>query len=108
MDMFKAYKKEREGQETLLTDYGFATYEIKGEDLICYDIYIKPEFRRTHKAFEMGDLLVEIGRAQGAKNFIGMVAPSMRGAHQSLLGLIKYGLTIYQASNDIIFLRKVI
>lgn len=104
--MYQDYVKEREGLETLEADYGFAMYRIVGNELYCKEIYIKPEFRRQKKAFDMGDSLCLIGKMKGCEWFTGSVCPSTNGAHESMLALIKYGMKLLKAEQNMIYFIK--
>ena len=104
--LYPDYVKEREGLETLESDYGFAMYKIIGNELYCKEIYILPEHRRAGHAFDMGNALCEIGKMKGCQWFIGTVSPQANGAHESMLGLIKYGMKLLRSEFNLVYFIK--
>jgi hypothetical protein len=74
--MFEDYFLEEFGKETLVSDAGFAMYEINGEmsELFVSDFYIKPEFRKTIENKKLFTRLKEIAAEKELKFITGIVS----------------------------------
>jgi ribosomal protein S18 acetylase RimI-like enzyme len=112
LELFDQYLREREGKQVLKSEQGFATYGfncVPGVDFphvyIC-DIYTRPEYRKTSVARDMADTISEQAKAKGVKIMLGSVDTNAKGAHESLLVLIAYGMKLFTTSDSTIFFSK--
>lgn len=106
MSLFADYKKEREGKEILENEYGFITYIINGDSVYIEDIYVVPEQRRLGVGGKMADIVCEIAKQRGCKTLYGSVSPQARGAHESMIALIAYGMKLHSLGNGLIYFSK--
>ena len=107
MSMYGDYIKERLGDEIYETEQGFATYRFLDEKTVyIVDVYIKPDFRRSRAASNIGDTIVELSKKQGATKLIGTVTPSAKGSTESMRFLLNYGMRIQSAKENLIVLEK--
>lgn len=107
MKLYEEYLKEIDNNRHVYYDEtGFATYNIVGEECYIEDIYVKPEFRRSHKASKIADKIVEIAKERQCKYLTGSVIPSAANAERSLKVLLGYGLRLEKAENNIIWFIK--
>lgn len=109
--MYFDYLKERSETEVYVTSKGFATYkpwgvEVPGDAIYLVDLYVKPEFRNTKHAVDLGDAVCRIGQERGCKYLVGSVVPSSKGSTHSLNRLLSYGMTLAKAEADQIWLIK--
>ena len=51
----------------LETEHGFVTYQFDGDDLIIYDMYIKPESRSSKNAWFLHNELVKEAKLQNKR-----------------------------------------
>jgi ribosomal protein S18 acetylase RimI-like enzyme len=104
--MYADYIREREGKEVLETDKGFAVYSFEGPYCYIQDIYVKPDFRRSRAAWEMGETISSLAKAKGCKYLSGTVYAGTNGATESLVGQLAYGFKLHSAENGKILLYK--
>lgn len=99
-ELFAAYLAEREGKRILQRPEGFAIY---GFDCVpgisfphCYlqDIYVSPDYRQSGVAAKLADQVHAEAKALGINALIGSVDGNAKGAHESLLVLIAYGMKL--------------
>ena len=106
MYQLASYLKEREGIDSLVTEKGFVSYIIAGEECYIKDIWVNKDFRKLGVAAALADQVVEIALKQGCKFLSGTVVPSATGSTDSLKVLLAYGFTLHSASNNFIVFRK--
>lgn len=105
--MFADYLHERYGQENIVWDQGFISYEfIDSNTVFVNHLYVRPEFRRTNLGTELGDAVVKIAREKGCKYLIGGVDLNANLANEAILSFISYGMGVYKSDNEFIYFRK--
>jgi len=104
--MYKAYVEELTDDIVLETERGFLSYQIQSDHIYMKDIYIAPEFRKTHEASRMVDQIVVIARGLGIKKLLGSIKPSNKTATMSMKAHLAYGFVLDSCVNDFILLRK--
>jgi hypothetical protein len=107
MSLYKEYIEEITHGYVLETGKGFITYVFPDDDT-CYikDIYISPQYRKSHEGKQLGYTIQEIAVAKGCKYLLGSVVPSANGSTQSLKILLSFGYQLFSASPDFILFRK--
>ena len=101
------YVKEREGIETVgFPGTAFATYKIEGSDCYLKDIYVIPEKRRGHLAYELADMVTSIARKRGCRRLLGSVSPSAKGSTESLKFVLNYDMKLLTSDKGIIYFEK--
>lgn len=95
MSLYAKYLKEREDVDTLETEYGFATYRLRGDDCYIMDIYVVPELRRAGLAAALADDVAKIAKALGYRVLTGSVDSRANGAEDSHKVLTAYGMKPY-------------
>ena len=108
MELYKDYLNElHDGKSVIYNDSGFAVYWIRGEgEIYIEDIYTKPEYRRTHAAAKLADLVAEIGRENKCTVMTGSVVPSANNSTISLKMMLGYGFQLYSCQDNIIWFTK--
>lgn len=106
MSLYAEYIKERLDLEIIELEHGYATYKFIPEGCYIEDIYVRPDFRRTHLATELADQIASIAKARGCTKLFGTVAPNTRGATSSLKTLLGYGMTLLNSSPQLIVFSK--
>lgn len=104
--MWLDYSKERWGYDSIECDFGFALFEIKGEDLLIQDVYVKPELRGDKKAVSLMDRVMKEGNLRKCNRAIIQIWTSDKGATRTMDCVIGYGFKIAEASNNRILLVK--
>lgn len=110
--MYAAYLLETQGKHTLTTEHGFVTYGfncVPGVDfphLYLEDIYVVPTARKTRVATEMADKLADIARERGLYKMMGSVSLGRKGADASLEILKRYGMRLFAAHENTIYMVK--
>ena len=89
------YIKEREGLDTLETDYGFATYKLRGTDCYLQDVYIAPGYRKSGKGSDLANQVVAIAKAAGMRTLTSSVCDDANAADISHQVLLAYGMKPY-------------
>lgn len=106
--MFKEYFKELKDLDVYEQEEGFILYRITPPHLYVRDIYVKPEFRRSHIAASMADRLAEASKVYGCTHMLGDVEPSNANATASIKVLLAYGMSVVEAHEDeIIFIKEI-
>lgn len=101
-----AYIKEREGFESLITDEGFASYRILGEECYLKDIYVYPDYRKQGVASEIADEIAALAKKEGCKFLTGSVCTTAKNPTDSTAVLIAYGFKITATVQNGILFRK--
>lgn len=86
--------------------HGFLTYQILGQECYLKDLYVEPEFRKSHLATEMADVVTAIAISHGCTYLIGTVCPQAKASTESLKVLLAYGMTLHSAANNLIIFKK--
>jgi GNAT superfamily N-acetyltransferase len=109
---YASYLRERENKEILEHPHGFTIYGyncVPGVDfphVYIQDNYVVPERRKEGIARQMADQIAAQAKAAGVKIMLGSVDANAKGAHESLLVLIAYGMKLYAVSNGTMFFSK--
>jgi ribosomal protein S18 acetylase RimI-like enzyme len=106
MHQLAAYFKEREDFDSIVTDKGFATYAISGEECYIRDIWVSPDFRQFGIASALADQIAEIAKKANCKYLTGSVSTTAKGATVSTKILFAYGFSIHSAVPNGIYFRK--
>lgn len=104
--MYGDFLKEYHNKEILETDKGYLTYQISNNECYVTDIYVKPEFRRSHAAFDLADEITIIAKERGCTKLVGSVVPSFKGSTENLKGLFLYGFRLQTSAPDFIIVVK--
>lgn len=107
MSMYADYLRERTSDHIIETAFGWVSYRFIDEST-CYvvDIYVVPEERRTGKATELMNLVVERARIHGCSELLGSCQPTTRHSTASLRAQLGYGMQLKSAAQDAIIVRK--
>lgn len=92
MSLSAAYRKEREGVETLELTNGFITYKFLPGECYIVDIYVKPEVRNLGLASSLADRVAFLAQKRGLSLLTGSVDNRLPSAPQSEKVLIAYGM----------------
>lgn len=107
MSLFSEYLQERTNTQIIETPQGFATYKFMDDNTVYLeDLYVKPEFRRSHVASQLADQVCEIARSKGCTHLIGSVVPSAKNSTASMKILLAYGMEVDRSVNDFVVFRK--
>lgn len=107
MQLYKDYLKEvGNGREILVTDTGFATYQIIEEECYIDDIYVKPKYRKTKKASQIADSITKIAKENNCSILTGSVIPTANNATRSVKVLLGYGFKLLKSDNNTIWFYK--
>ena len=108
MKMYAAYIAEREEKLVLQKDWGFATYKIKQDYIYVEDMYIKPEYRKSHKGSNLVAKLCQIAIDKGLNQLMTTVDLRANNPEVGLKAALSYGFKPYSCEQDIIQLVKYI
>lgn len=96
----------------LETRHGFLTYGFNCVPGVSFphvyieDLYVVPSARKTHVATEMADKVADIARERGVTKMLGSVSLKRKGADANLEVLKRYGMRLFAANDQTIFLVK--
>lgn len=102
--LYGFYIKERENAEIIENDDGFITYQIRGDEVFIRDFYVVPPRRKTRVAFNLGQQLIQVAKAQGCRSMVATVFPLLNGSQEALKIFMKYGMKITACRENCIFL----
>lgn len=106
MSLYADYLRERSFTEILEKDYGFATYELAGDECYIKDLYVIPSKRKEGLASEMANEISQIAKEKGCKYLTGSVCPSAKGSDASLQILSAYGMKLHSSRENLIIFKK--
>lgn len=101
-----AYFKEREDFDCIVTDEGFASYKIMGDECYIRDIWVDRDYRKSGIAAQMADDIAKIAETKGCKFLSGSVSLTANNATESAMVLLAYGFKIHSANQFGIWFRK--
>lgn len=106
MSLYAEYIKERENKDIVETSEGFATYVFTDQGVYIVDLYVKPDFRKTHVASELADKIAIIAKERGHSKMFGTVNLTAAKPTLSLKVLLAYGMALSSCGNNYIVLEK--
>ena len=107
MSLYADYLKERTNDNILETEHGFATFRYLNEKQVyIIDIYVIPQFREEGIAARMANAIGMEAKSVGCTEMIGTVNLGTNNTKQSLIVLMKYGMDLLRAENNMIILKK--
>lgn len=107
MSHYADYIREKTDKFIVETDKGFVTYSYwPNNKVYLEDIYIAPDFRKSHHASDMADTVARTAKSKGCTVMVGSVIPSTKNSTISLKVLLNYGMNLVSSSQDIIFFEK--
>ncbi len=106
MHRLASYFLEREGFDSIITEEGFATYKINGEECYIRDIWVDKDYRKKGIGAEMADDISRIAIAKGCKYLTGSVLVTANNSTESTLILLAYGFKVHSIVNYGIIFRK--
>ncbi len=105
--LYAQYIAERGDAKIIELNSGFATYNVINEKQVyLMDVFVLPEYRRTHIASELANMVATEGRKQGCVEMITTVLPSLVNSTISLKTVIGYGFTVKSAKENLIVFSK--
>jgi len=107
LSLYAKYLTERTNKGILEVEHGFATFEyLPGDIVYIIDLYVDPEYRKSHIAAKMADTICEEAAKAGNKFLLGSVDASAKGAEISCKVLEAYGMKPYKVAKPMIFYIK--
>jgi hypothetical protein len=106
MELYKAYTKERTGNDLYICEQGFCEYKITKDVAEIIDMYIKPEFRGEKLSHEIVSQIEKKAKNLGCKNLYCQVDIRQNQAERSIVNNIKYGFKIAALDTNCIIFEK--
>ena len=106
MSLYSQYLRETGQRYIIENDWGFATYQITGQECYIVDIYIAPEHRNTGLASRLASMVTDAARAQGCKWLTGSVNTAIKDPTSSMKVLLAYGMKFLRCTEQIMFFGK--
>jgi predicted GNAT superfamily acetyltransferase len=106
MSLFAKYKKEREGKETLESEYGFATYFFHEDFCYLEDIFVDISHRQEGLAAKMADEISLIAKKKGYSKLMGSVNTNIGNVTTSIKVLLSYGMKFHGVQGHMLFFIK--
>jgi len=105
---YAQYLMERTDDKIIESEKGFATYRYLNEGKTVYviDVYVQPEYRRSHAATDFVNEIARIAKIAGCVEMLGTVVPSTKNATLSIKALLVYDMTLQSAADNLIIFRK--
>lgn len=107
--MFFDYLKERQNIDSLVSDIGFATYEIVPQPvphIIVYDFYIRKEARLSGAGKKIVLQLETLAKSAGCKFCMTQIDKNSRGWEAALEFQKKCGMRTEKETDDTVYLRR--
>lgn len=101
MDMYELFIKERANLDTIRTDKGFITYEIKFPNCIINNLFVLKEHRQSGHANFLGDQVFQICKDAGVKTVYCSTDDRARGVEVSTAVIENFGFKFFMKSGPI-------
>lgn len=102
--MYFDYIKEREDSCTLANQHGFVIYEIDGDECYISDLYVRPESRRSGKAFELMKQVLDRATESKCKYILGAVNITSLTAPKTMMAMLRMGAKMLKCDDNLIYL----
>lgn len=90
----------------LKTEEGFISYEMQGDAVIIYDIFIRPEYRQQLAAQELGAKVLAEARMHGKRVAIGFSEFGGKNHEFGMRAMKRAGFQpAHQTSSNIVFFK---
>ncbi len=107
MSLYADYLQERTDDRIIEYDYGFASYRyLNAEQVYIIDIFVAKKNRGQKFASHLADKIAELAKSAGCKEMLGTVVPSTKNSTVSLEVLLRYGMKLKSASDNLIIMAK--
>lgn len=105
-DMYAQYLKERVGRETLQTEWGFVSYELRDDHMYLVDLFIVPTHRQNGLGTELGNRMIELAEELKLDRIITTISPYTPGSEVSLGMALKMNFKLYKTDEYGIYLER--
>lgn len=108
MSLYAEYLRERTFDFIIESPTGFVTYRYINDNKSVYalDMYIVPEQRRTGKAREFLEMVIQEGKKTGCSELLGTVLINKPWTTENLKIWLNYGCEVKSVCAEAIILRK--
>jgi len=110
ISLYGQYIKEREGQEIIEEDYGFASYSINYSGNECYifihDFFITSKFRGTKKTKALVEKLLSVAYENKCSYAVATIDPITATSTQAMKFHLKNGMCLSHIDNGLIYMIK--
>lgn len=89
--MWFDYILEREGLDSIITDYGFICFRIEGQAMWINDYYVKPEMRKSGKGKDLANMTMTMAKEAGCLAVFCQSDESANGHDVSRLAITNFG-----------------
>ena len=100
------YIKEREGVDTIDTDYGFLEYEIIKNGLLIRNLYVAPSHRNGAALMNLINMASDVAKENCCDVLIGTIQTNVNGASRVMAAALKIGFQIVNCEDQAIWIRK--
>jgi predicted GNAT family acetyltransferase len=104
--LFAEYILEREGENVITAERGFATYKFGQGYCYITDIYVQPEARKSGLASSLADEVCKIAKSHSVSLLVGSVDTEAVGATTSMKALLGYGFSVSHNDGSMIYFKK--
>ena len=101
--LYAQYLEERGSYLIHETDYGFATYEYRGDLVYIVDIYVIPEMRKQGKALTLALKIAEEAKDKGCRAVLGSVDPRAKNSTESLKAILALGMSPLRCDGELVY-----
>jgi GNAT superfamily N-acetyltransferase len=103
---YAKYFLEKSNRETIEVEHGFVSYEIMGERVHVYDMWVNPDFRSKGIGHELMEMVINHAKNSLCTILTANVQLGINDCEKSLMAQLKYGFKIYSANQKEINLIK--
>lgn len=107
---YREYLFEREGIETIETDFGFVHYKSDSDSMLISDMYIAKDRRGDKLSHKLADHVFLIAQERNCKNVFCQVDIRANGVEESMKTILSYGFKVYREpiqGHIILFVKEV-
>jgi GNAT superfamily N-acetyltransferase len=104
--MYAKYKKERDGDQLLETDWGFIFYGLNGKECYIAEMFVDESARSIGNGKQLVGMLGDIARAHGCEFLSGNIYVKKPGGSNAALAAQLAGFEILSAHNDVLTIIK--
>ncbi len=104
--LYAQYVNEREGSRLIEEPWGFVEFKSEPPFMRIEAVFTLPQYRRTKRAWDLCDRVVEVAREEGLTHLWTQVWVNYQGANESLSACLAYGFRVQIAEGGRIILTK--
>lgn len=106
LSLYAEYIKERQGSDILETKYGFATFNLLGQECYVQDVYVVPEYRKSGVCKALIENIEVIANTNKCQYLTTSVSPVAKNSTDSIKICLRLGFQLFRSDSSLIYFMK--